>query len=136
MSNRQDIAVFSGNDYVLALTILDAGTGLPLDLTGTQEMIWALGRRCAVTPRPAPSRCGDEDCTRYTLSASVTKKLTEGDIVITDAAGGSVEITVDAADLEPLCGTFYHEVKHTSAAGKSSTVLYGQALVKRNLIAA
>lgn len=115
MSLEQDIDVFSGNDTLLRVTVTDADTGAALDLTGAQELVWALAKKVN-----APT-------------ALVTKNLANG-VVITDHVNGVVEVAVGAADLEPLKGPYYHELRLTNSDGKKVTLLFGVVTVQDNLI--
>lgn len=116
MALEQNFETFSGNDVVLVVTVedADAGDGSPLNLAGAQEVIWALAKRANAT-------------------AILTKTLGDG-VEITDAAAGEVEVTLTSADLEPLRGDYYHEMRVTNSAGQKATVMYGDVTLKINLI--
>jgi len=111
---EQTFSLFSGNDAKLSVTLTDADTGEALNLTGTLELVWALAKNAQAT-------------------ALLTKTLGAG-VVITDASAGIVEVTLDAADTEPLKGTFYQEMRLTNSVGKKSTLLYGEVEILGNLI--
>lgn len=114
MALEQTIEVFSGNDVELSVTVTDSDSDGPLDLSGAQELIWALAKSAQAT-------------------ALIEKTLVDG-ITITSALDGRLTIQLDAADLEPLRGTYYHELRLTNSLGKKSTLMYGEATIQVNLI--
>jgi hypothetical protein len=113
-AREQDFEVFSGNDKILAVTIVDED-GVAVNLGGVQEIIWAIGKTASGT-------------------AKFTKSMTSSEIEVVDAAGGRVDVIIDAEDLEPLSGDHYHEMRITDALGKKTTVMYGAVVVMTNLI--
>jgi hypothetical protein len=115
MSIAQNFDVFSGNDVTLTVTVTDRATGNPLDLTGAQALIYSLGKSATAG------------------SAIITKTLSAG-VQLLDAEEGQLEISLTAADLEPLNGTYYHELRLTNALGKKATLLHGTVTVSPNLI--
>lgn len=114
MPAEQDVSIYSGNDALLQLTVNDE-SGNPIDLSGALALIWALAK----TARAAVP------LVEKTLGAGVT---------IIDAVNGRADITVDAEDIEPLSGTYYHEVRLTNIAGKKVTVTFGTVTIPVNLI--
>lgn len=114
MAQEQEFEAFSGNDVTLSVTVLDTDTGDALDLTGAQELIWALAKNAQAT-------------------AILTKTLLDG-VTITDAPLGLVDVVLEADDLEPLRGIYYHEMRLTNAAGRKTTLLFGAVTINGNLI--
>jgi len=139
MARQQDIKLFSGNDFVLRATIIDADTGLAYDLSDITGLVWAMAPKAC--PPPASSRYGrctcrtDPNCGRIFGDAIVTKNLDDG-VLVTDPTNGKAEVTINSDDLEPLCGKYYYEMQVVSSTGKRSTVLFGFVSVQENLIAA
>lgn len=117
MALEQELELFSGNDAVLRLTVIDNITNLPLDLSGAQEIVWAMGKNVSGQPL-------------------ITKLLTanDGSVTVVDAATGRVDITINSAEMEPLKGTFYHEVRLTNADNKKVTLVFGAVTIQDNLI--
>jgi hypothetical protein len=111
---EQVFEVFSGNDVTLRFTVTENDSGEALDLTGAQALIWALAKNA-------------------NAQAIVTKTLGAG-VTITDPANGVVEVVLTDDDLEPLRGTYYHEMRLTNSSGLKSTLVYGVATVVGNLI--
>jgi len=115
MAKEQAFDVFSGNDIVLKISVTDEdNNGAALSLVGAQELIWSLAKKAGAT-------------------AILTKTLSNG-VTITDAANGLVDVVISAADLEPLKGEYYHEMRLTNSQGKKSTLMYGIATIAENLI--
>jgi len=111
---NQDFEVFQGNDVILQVTVIDQdGTVFPL--TGATPIVWKLMRELGCDP---------------TL---ITKSLGSG-ITVTDAAGGKLEIKIDAADNLILSGIFEHELTVTDSISDKSTVMVGTAnILERNV---
>jgi hypothetical protein len=116
MALKQNFSMFSGNDVTLEVELTDVqgSPETPLILIGTQELIFAIGRRGATEPL-------------------VTKTLDDG-ITITDAANGMIEILLSAAEMEPLVGIFQHELRITNQQGNKATLMYGLVEVMGNMI--
>ncbi len=114
MAIEQEFEVFSGNDVTLSVTVTDEDNDGPLNLTGAVALIWKLALSPSATPK-------------------IIKDLTDG-ITIVDPNEGLVEILIDAADLEPLKGAFYHELRLTNSLNKKSTLMYGAVTIKDNLV--
>lgn len=116
MATQSDIELyFSGNDAKLLFTAVDEDTSNALNLSGALALQWRLAKKVSAgTP-------------------IIQKDLSSG-IVITDAVGGIFEVTIAAADTEPLKGEYYHEVRLTNAAGKKVTLAYGVFAITENLI--
>lgn len=110
--------LFSGNDVLLHVTAVDADSNnAALDLSGVQDIIWALSKK-------------------VNGSAIITKSLvgTPSLVTVTDAANGKIDITLSSDELEPLKGPYYHELRLTNADGKKVTLLFGAVTIQENLI--
>ncbi len=115
MAKEQPFEVFSGNDIVLKVSVTDEDNdGAALSLLGAQELIWSLAKKAGGT-------------------ALITKALVTG-VTITDAENGKVDVVINAADLEPLKGEYYHEMRLTNSQGKKSTLMFGTVTIDENLI--
>ncbi len=104
--------MFSGNTKVLKVAVLDQDD-VVVDLTGASADY-------AFSERPG-------------TPALFTKSVGSG-IVITDDVNGLLEVTINPADTESLSGTFHHELEVTDAAGRKTTVLFGTATVRLNVV--
>ncbi len=91
---NQDDEFYVNNDRVLKFMLTDDdNSGDPLNLTGF-TIVWAMS---------SISRKG------IVSSTAVLEKKTGGEgIVITDAAGGLCEVTIDKADTASLAPNAYH----------------------------
>lgn len=138
MGRQQNLAMRSGDDQEIQLTVIDARTGTAMDLTGVQNIQFALAREtepCDTRTVRRYGTCGSEpsrDC--LPMGEPVFEKELGNGIEILDAVAGTATITIDSADTEPLCGRYYYEVRLTTAAGKKSTILYGRITIRENLI--
>jgi hypothetical protein len=115
MAKEQSFEVFSGNDVVLHVTVIDEDTGDPIDLTTYSNAIWALAKK------PNSS------------TPLIQKILSDGITFITPVQG-KLDVILSAANLEPLKGEYYHEMRLTDASGKKVTTLYGTVTIQENLI--
>jgi len=108
-----DFEMFSGDNKILSVSVVDSA-GVAVDLTSATAS-WQLARSNDAAP--------------------LIQKATGGSgIVITDAAGGVLEITLSASDTDALKGSFYHELQVIDTSGNIATVLAGNATIKRDLI--
>jgi len=117
MATQSDFSEFSGNDIDLKVVVIDEATNEPLNLTGAQALVWALGKRAKAS------------------LALVTKTLENAGVEITNALEGMVTVHLAAADTEALkAGDYYHEMRLVNVAGKRATLMYGTATIQENLI--
>ncbi len=115
MAAQQDIDFFSGNDVLLDLSTVDSLTGLPMDISGAQQLTFALAKKAGSS---APL---------------VLKTLADG-VVMVNPALGRVSIILGADETEPLKGLYYHEIRLVNSAGKKLTLAYGVVTISENLI--
>lgn len=106
-------SVYAGDDVELDLTILKTD-GTPYDLTGCQEVNYAIARD--------------------RKSAALVTKTLGSRITITDAVNGKVQIVITSTDTEALDGTYYHEVQVVDASGLTSTCYADRLLVYATLL--
>lgn len=111
---EQNFEVWSGNDVTLNISVFqDEELSTPYNLSSVTALIWAIGK---------------------SAKAAVTLQKTLGaGIQILDALTGKISVTLTAADLEPLKGEYYHEMRSTSSAGKA-TIMFGSVNIIENLI--
>jgi len=114
MAEQSSIEFFSGNDITLRFSVIDTETSLPLNMSGSLELIWGLAKRQGVLP-------------------IITKTLNEG-VNLTDAANGIVEVDLHHDETEPLKGEYYHEMRLTTSGDKQITLAYGEVNVINNSI--
>ena len=115
MATQQDIEFFSGNDVVLDCSFTDESTDLPFDLSGAQQLTYALSKNAR------------------SAAALITKTLSDG-VVMVNPSNGQVQIVLSAAESEPLNGVYYHEIRVVNALGKKLTLMFGQVTIAVNLI--
>lgn len=115
MANQQDQEIYSGNDIIWECSFLDELTELPMDISGAQKLTYALSK------------------TAKSGAALITKEIGNG-VVIVNPANGQAQITLDAADTEPLSGLYYHEIRLVNALGKKLTLMFGAITINTNLI--
>lgn len=113
MTDRTNLSAFQGETQTLAVTVTKED-GNPLDLTGLSAE-WRL-----VAMR-------DE-------AAIVTKTDADG-ITITDAAAGTLEVTLSAADTQQDPGTYRHELRLTGV-DYVATVLSGIVTIRDSIFTA
>lgn len=118
LGNQQDFSMHSGDDRVLTVTVLDSA-GSAVNITGG-TITWALSKQAADAVEPK----GD---------ALITKSTSVGGVTITDGPNGQCSVTLVEADTADLAGTYYHEMQ-VVLSGDTSTVLYGTATIKKDLI--
>jgi hypothetical protein len=115
----QDLTLCSGDDRTLRFAIVDPA-GAAVDLTGVQAVRWGCARLQANG--------------NYVLPASVTKTLASG-IIVADAAGGIIEVTLAADDTADLSkGRYHHELEMTDADGAVSTLAMGTMTILEDLL--
>lgn len=116
---NQDFEMWAGDSKKLLITVYEPD-GSTMDLTGA-TVVWALQ--------------GQDD-----EAPLVTKSTTEvGEIIMTGAANGIVEVRLVPADTETLGGSSFHEVKRyfheleITASGTVSTVTAGTVQIHRSI---
>jgi hypothetical protein len=115
MARKQNFDIFSGNDITLSVSLFDERTQNPLNIFGTQELRWQIGKRAA-NPEPL-----------------ISKDLDDG-ITIVDAGSGLITIAIDADETEELKGIYQHELRIVNSAGKKITLMYGVVDISINLV--
>jgi hypothetical protein len=103
--------MFSGDMRVLRVTVLDQDDNV-IDLTGLSAAVFVIAKRHGAASKVS-----------YTLGSGIT---------VTDAANGIMEVTILAADTEPLGGAYVHELSITDAANRRTTVLFGSITMRVN----
>ncbi len=81
MATEQLLTLYQRNDETVTVTVTDADSGDPVDLSGADEITMYV--------KAAPTT-EDRDATTYTLSTGVT---------VTDGPGGVCTVAIPAADL-------------------------------------
>lgn len=114
MAIQQDISFFSGNDVLLELTALDEVSGAPIDFSGALEITWSIAKSARA-------------------DALLTKTLSDG-VAIVNAVAGRVDISLSKAEMEPLSGKYYHEIRYKNLGGKTVTLTFGVVEIQVNLI--
>lgn len=110
----QNFIMSAGDTVAVDFTLTEADGVTPLDLTGA-SVKWRLARAVA-----GP--------------ALVSKDLSSG-IVVTDAPGGLLTVTLLPDDTAELGGgRYYHEAEVTDAIADVSTVAVGTAVIRKALI--
>lgn len=110
--NADDFVVYTGNTKYLRVTLTDPD-GSAHNLTG--ESINFVAKA---------TKAGD---------ALITKNLVSG-IEVVNAAGGVLKVSLLPADTTNLTeGSYYYEIKVTSALNEPVTVLDGLMVVKKSL---
>jgi hypothetical protein len=110
-ANLQSAEIVRGTDKVLVVSVTNR-LGTIVDLTGA-EAEYKVARKLRSKAAPVLSK---------------TSNPAAG-IVITDAAGGILEITIDASDTTDLGGEYYHEAYITDVAGKRARIFEGELTV-------
>ena len=103
-----------GDTKRLVITITDPD-GDPISLVGATSIKWWVAKRVTST------------------SKLLQKDLSDG-IVVTDAAGGVVTISIDPEDTVAVTGSYYHELEVIDSAGDIGTVLRGTMTIVRALV--
>lgn len=111
-ADRQNVTLYSGDDCILAISIVDE-TGVALNVTGA-TFVWSLART-AGTP------------------AILTKTSAGGGVVITNATTGAVQVTLThndtaASSVPPF--QYWHQLVMTDPSGNVSTVTTGYITVR------
>ncbi len=114
------IEMFSGDSKILRYTVKD-GSGAVIDITGA-AFRWGLFKLDTDESTPTAKNS--------TVLTPPGEKTVGSGIVITDAANGVLEVTLDPADTAPLKGSFYHEIEMILT--ETSTVAFGQIDIKRD----
>jgi len=113
--------IYAGNRRQLLFTVLDqdAGGSTPFDLTGF-SVTWAM----AILSDGVPVTSGP----LINISTSTSA------VVITNAAGGLLTVTLDGTLTAAIVpATYYWELEVTSAAGNSTVVATGTMDVRPNV---
>lgn len=106
-STRQNFKLHQGTDKVLEITVSESGAAK--DLTAASAVAFKIAAGPGST-------------------ADVTKGLGTG-VVVTDAANGVIQVTLDAADTTSLAGSYYHETLIT-IGGTSDVVTVGTVIIE------
>lgn len=111
---NQDFETYQNTDVILQVAVLDQD-GNVFSLVGVPTIVWSLSRELGCDP------------------VLITKSL-GGGVTITDAAGGKLEIKIDAADNITLSGIYEHELTVTDSVSDKSTTMVGSAcILERNV---
>lgn len=111
-AENQNFSVYPGDTHRLAVTVKNSSSSLPLQVTGA-EFTWELFRE------------------PYHISAMI-KTSEAGEITITNATDGTVEVLLKATDTQKLVfGRAYkHSLRMRDSDGEVSTVLTGKCIIK------
>lgn len=109
----QNLIAFSGDTAVYKFTVTDNADAI-VDLTGISAT-WILSKR-------------------VDSPILLTKTIGSG-IVVTDAAGGLLEVTTIPADTEDLQGLHYWELEIVDSGGQKVTVANGTLTLKVERVA-
>jgi len=109
---RQDIDMIAGDDLRIIVDVVDQA-GDPIDISEAQEITWSV----------APSQ---------NKTATVTKTLTGGGIIITNNTGFYFDIL--GSESSQLNRRNHHEVEIVTAGGQSYTTVYGTFYARAALI--
>lgn len=115
---NQNITLFAGTTLTVEITITDTDTGLPLNLTGF-TIEWGASRLSST-----PSS---------TNTPLIEKCTSDGTIIITDAANGIFEFTLNPADTVNLYGLYTHQVRITDVGGAVTITTTGTLTVTSSL---
>ena len=113
-TENQNFTMWSGDSKVLTVTVTDSD-GAAVNLTGA-TINYVLKKQLG----------GGMN--------TITKATGGSGIVITDAAAGTCEITLDATDTASLLGSFYHECQVTDSYGNVSTIFIGTVTITEDTI--
>lgn len=118
VKKNQDFEMVSGDSRTLTFTIedQDAGDGSAKDLSNVSELTWKLDTGVTAT--------------------TVTKTLSGGGIVISDASNGIVVVTLDPSDTAGIAkGSYPHELEAVDSDGNEQTLVEGRASIIADRIA-
>jgi len=110
----QNFTTWSGDDKVLTVTVTD-GSGTATNLTGA-----TINYELQALPPDGV--------------ALLTKTTGGGGISITDAAAGTFEITIAAADTASLSGVYFHECQVVDSSGNVSTIFTGRVNIREDFV--
>jgi hypothetical protein len=117
---NQDDTFYANNQRVLKFTVVDSDNGdIAFDLTG-YTIKWAL------------SKYNSKGA--YLTTEILGKSTTGGGVVVTNAAGGLCEVTLDGADTASLSGAYYHELEATDGLSVSIVLATGKLTILKNVV--
>ena len=122
----QNFTMVSGDDKVIRVTITDDGTatGEVIDLTGLKSAIWKLARSVRSAPLVKKTLTPDD----------LYVNPDPGGIVVTNAVGGVLEITLLPVDTDALSRDYYHELQIQDALNNRRTVMVGTISIDPDLV--
>lgn len=110
--------MFAGNGRKLIIDIVADETGDPEDITDA-TVLW---------------QCARGTTTKFSRTPVITKTMGHG-IVVSDASGGVVEVSLTAADTASLpAGTYYHELLVIDVTGDQQNLVADTFTIKRRLV--
>lgn len=111
MATSAELVIYRGDSYPITFTLLDATTGLPLDLTGYAFVLTAGARE-----NP------DDDSTKLFSVAGA----------VADPESGQVSFTPLAEDTA-TAGSYFYDVQMTNDDGYVRTVVKSVLLIRQNI---
>lgn len=106
----QDFLTFQGDDCAPVFTVTN--NGVPVDLSGVQEITWQAARDAAGMANPA-----------------IQKTKSGGQITTPTPTNGQFVVAISAADSTPLSNFYLHRARIRDASGKTTTVTLGRMQV-------
>lgn len=109
-----DFEMHQGDTKRLTVTVKDPA-GAVVSLVGAQSIKWWVAKTVRSTVR-------------------LIEKSVGSGIVVTNAAGGVITITLSPANTVAVSGSYYHELEVIDSAGDIGTVLRGTLTIHRALV--
>lgn len=109
------------NDTVHYTVTVKDSAGDAVSLVGAQEITFAMAKK--------------KSDGSFSSTTALTKTMTEGGVVVTDAANGVCRVDIDSNDTESLTpAEYYYEVEVIDSGGAVGTVLIGTITLLKDLI--